>query len=88
MPRFHFHTVDGKRLYDEDGCILANLQEARIEAVRLAGAMLRHEPEQLWKSGSWRVEVTNDAGRLLFTFTSMAVDAPPTSKPCWLETRP
>ena len=40
MPRFHFHILNGKYLYDDTGAELADIEAAKIEAVRAAGAVL------------------------------------------------
>ena len=75
MPRYFFHSADGSLDVDIDGAELADLPAARLEAVKLAGAILREEPEDVWHSGSWRVEVTDQSGSLLFTVVTVAVDA-------------
>jgi hypothetical protein len=76
MPRYHFHSADGDRDYDRVGSDLPDEAAARLEAVRYAGEVLRWNAAELWERGQWRVEVTDDAGALLFTVITLAVDAP------------
>jgi hypothetical protein len=76
VPRSRFHSADGERDYDREGCELPDDEAAQIEAVRYAGEVLRWNAAALWARGQWRVEVTDDAGTLLFTVITLAVDAP------------
>lgn len=74
MPRYHFNTANGHCFHDNDGCEFDSLEQARIEAVRLAGALLGETPDMLWKSGNFRVEVADDDGTVLFTFVGVPLD--------------
>ncbi len=76
MPRYHFGSVDGRPEPDPDGLELASEEEARTVAVQYAGEVLQSDPHLLWAHGQWRVEVTDDAGKLLFTLVTLAFDAP------------
>lgn len=75
MPRYFFHSADGTRNWDEAGVELSDDQVARVEAIRLTGAILKDEPEVL-RDQDFRVEVTDVTKRLLFTIITLAVDAP------------
>jgi hypothetical protein len=63
MPRFFFHTQTETRTSDNVGIELDNEIEARREAVRTCGEMMRDAPEGFWGSRPWVVTVTNAAGR-------------------------
>ena len=76
MPHFYFHTADGGRDRDRRGMDLADQGAARREAIRFAGAVINDEPDVLWDGRDFRVEVTDEAGDLLFTIITLAVDAP------------
>lgn len=76
MPRYFFHSADGTRNWDEAGVELADDQTARVEAIRLTGAILKDEPAVLQHGRDFRVEVTDVRKRLLFTIITLAVDAP------------
>jgi hypothetical protein len=75
MPRYFFHIEDHKRFPDEEGTELAGLAEARVEAVRVAGAMLSDNASTFWDSGSWRVVVTDEGRHVLFAVSFSATDA-------------
>ena len=66
MPRFHFNIHDGVNLPDPVGTELRGWKEARFEAVRLAGAILRDVANRLSLEEDWRMEVTDDSGLILF----------------------
>ena len=76
MPRYFFHVEDHNRFPDEDGTVLADLAEARVEAVLVAGAMLREHASEFWNTGEWRVVVTDAKQLILFTLRFEAVAAP------------
>lgn len=66
MPHFHFNVFDGVTVLDAEGVELASLDEARTEAIALAGQMLKDYPERVRSDEEWRIEVINDTGLLLF----------------------
>ena len=77
MPRYHFHTADGRRWSDTEGSDLPDAQAARVEAVGFASEMLRGKADELWRDGEWRVEVTDEQNALLCTVIVLCFDAPP-----------
>lgn len=66
MPRFHLNAYDGVALPDSTGRDLADLDEARAEAVRLAGELMRDGATDRRLGDNWRIEVADDTGRSLF----------------------
>jgi hypothetical protein len=76
MPRYHFHVYDAGEHLDPSGRELAGLKEARLEAVRSAGEMLRDDPGTFWNGDEWRMHVTDETGMTLFTLVFIAMDAP------------
>lgn len=69
MPIYHFNVQDGVSLPDEEGHELPDLETAKGEAVALAGALIGELKTEFWKSLEWRMCVTDDDGRLLFTLS-------------------
>lgn len=76
MPRYFFHSADGHREPDLDGVELPDDRAAQRAAVQLLGAALEDDPDLVWRKGQWRVEVTDQTGRLRWTVMAIAVDAP------------
>jgi hypothetical protein len=62
MPRFFFHVEEGRRLPDEEGTDLADYRAARNEGVAVLGQMVQEDPEAFWKSGSFKLTITDAAG--------------------------
>ena len=76
MPRYFFHVINGSFLPDTVGHECQTFDQAKAEAVRAAGAMLREQGLQLWKTGQWDMYVTAEQNRTLlklsFTAESLA----------------
>lgn len=66
LPKFHFNIHDGVHIIDTDGTELASWQEAKLEAIRYAGALIQDEGERLKIGQDWRMEVCDSAGLILF----------------------
>jgi hypothetical protein len=50
MPRYYFHILNGRELYDEVGVELADLNAAKAQAVKFAGEALKSEqPTDIWQ---------------------------------------
>ena len=64
---------------DYDGLELASMDEARVEAVRFASAVMKDHPTLVWHGEDFRVEVTNENRMLLFTVVVVGVDSPSTA---------
>jgi hypothetical protein len=62
MPRYFFNVIDGRSIIDNQGSELAGLKEARVEAIQLAGAILRDEGDKFWKGEEWHMDVTDASG--------------------------
>ena len=74
MPRYYFHIEDHERFLDEEGTVLDDLTAARVEAVRVAGEMLRDHADAFWDLGEWRVVVTDERQATLFALSFQAID--------------
>jgi hypothetical protein len=72
-------------LYDPDveGIEMASIGDARIEAARFAGELIRDQPELAWAGEEMRVEVTDGNQLILFTIIVVGVDAPGVASGNW-----
>lgn len=68
VPRFHFNTYDNVTVLDPEGTELADWDEARLEAIRLCGEILKEDAKRVALCEDWRMEVTDDTGLVLFRF--------------------
>ena len=76
MPRFHFNVVDGRDPTDTEGMDFPDVAAARVEAVRLAGGMLKGDPVRMGRSVDWHVLVTDVAGLMLVRIDVLILQAP------------
>ena len=81
MPRFFFHIEEGRRLPDVEGTVLADYRAARNEGVAVLGQMIQEDPEAFWKSGSFKLTITDAAGLDLCVLDLSAVVSPVASRP-------
>jgi hypothetical protein len=66
MQRFYFHMQTLTRTTDEEGMEMLSPMEARRQAIRTCGEMMRDCPEGFWGSRPWTVTVTDAAGLVLW----------------------
>jgi hypothetical protein len=76
MPRYHFHVHDGVNMPDPEGTELPGLMTARMEALRLAGHLLKDRETPFAHAEEWRLDVTDGKGLLQFTMSFTSFDAP------------
>ena len=67
MPRFFFHTTNGKLTTDAEGIDLPDASAAQTAAIRLAGELLNGAPDFLRESKDLKVDVTDANAVSLFT---------------------
>jgi hypothetical protein len=63
MPRYFFQVIDGREIIDKVGTMLPGLSEARAQAIRTAGAILRDEGDEFWNGTEWQMNVTDARGQ-------------------------
>jgi hypothetical protein len=66
MPRYFFHTQTVTRTTDDEGLEFESRLDARHEAIRTCGEMMRDAPDGFWGSRPWSVTVTDAAGLVLW----------------------
>ena len=76
VPRFHFNVFDGVSDIDTEGTELPSWEEARFEAIRLAGEIIRDDSKRIAVGEDWRLEVTDETGLILFRLDFNVMEAP------------
>ena len=66
MPRYFFDVYDGFSTKDTEGTDLSDIFEAQEESIRLSGELLREMGGKFWNGTEWRLEVTDETGRVFF----------------------
>ena len=74
MPRYFFHVMDGRASIDHEGTELAGIEQARAEAIRTAGEMLRQDSAGLWSGHPWQMTVADETGCTQFSLSFSARD--------------
>lgn len=68
MPRYLFHIAGARRYVDTDGVDLADLQAAKLEALRIIRElMIDNSTDDLWSGGEWVMTVADEAAQNLFS---------------------
>jgi hypothetical protein len=66
MPRYFFHVIDGHSARDAEGTKLPDIYTAQAQAIRTSGEILRDMGAKSWDGTEWKLEVTDEQGRILF----------------------
>ena len=80
MPRYHFNVHDGHTDIDREGTELPDVQSARSEALRLAGAIIDDAGRRSDLGEEWRVEVMDETDLMLFRMDFIVVESPAVPK--------
>ena len=68
MSRYYFHLVDGHDIIpDQVGVEVADLAEARIEALKAIHEFRQESPGTAAEWGDWRIDVTDTSGTTVMT---------------------
>lgn len=76
MRRYYFNTADGRSFNDQEGVMLASDDEARLEAARLLGQMVKEHPGDIWRDNELQISVTGEDGMTLFMLDLAAFESP------------
>lgn len=82
MPRYYFHVLNGKKLIDDLGVEVPDIDAAKAEVVKYAGTVLMSEqPTDMWNGIAWEMKVTDapspDEGRTYLTLKLTAASGTP-----------
>lgn len=79
MPRFHFQVRTETHVLITEAADLSGADQARVEAARRIGELLTRHAATIWVDESWRMDVTDDAGLILFVIQVSAIYSSATS---------
>lgn len=68
MSLYFFNVADGVSVPDDSGTEIATLEGAKLEAIRLAGCLMRDDPER-FLGNRWALNVQDIDGLNLFGFS-------------------
>jgi hypothetical protein len=64
----------------ESDSLLADTDQARIEAAQRIGLLLHEHANKLWADEDWQMDVTDDTGLILFVINVHALKSPATDR--------
>jgi len=76
---FHFQVRTPTHVLLTEAADLPDLEDARVEAARRVGELLREHAALLWVDNDWQMDVTDDAGLILFVIYITAMKSPATN---------
>lgn len=77
MPRYFFHTLDGKFVRDDLGEVLPNDDAAKTEALSVFGELIQHCGKGFWDTREFSVIATNESRDVVVTITASVTDVWP-----------
>ncbi|MBP0447253.1 hypothetical protein J8J14_20990 [Roseomonas sp. SSH11] len=77
MPRYFFHVINGEPSADGEGYDLPDDAAARVEAVRMAGEILKGRPLALLNVGGLVLDVRDEQGACRFVLDVRAMEGIP-----------
>jgi hypothetical protein len=80
MPRYFFHFVRGEaRIPDPDGIVMSESDMASLRGAKIVSEMLETSPELFEGWEDWSVEIVDELGTVVQTFTLQDISEIPTS---------
>jgi hypothetical protein len=76
MPHYFFHLEHVRVVKDREGSEHADLEAAKLHAVKTVASALADEPQAFWDSDVFRMTVSKRDGLVLFTIEMFATMAP------------
>lgn len=74
MPHYHIELRTAERVWDTLDVERADVDALRVEMARFVGQMLRDHAKQVWADQDWRIDVTDEAGLILYVMHVSATD--------------
>jgi hypothetical protein len=72
VSKFYFAVRTDTHVLLAESVELAGTGEARVEAARRVGDLLKVHASELWADEEWQMDVTNEAGLILFVINVSA----------------
>lgn len=75
MPKYHIELRTADQVWDTVDFDGADLEALRIQVAQFVGALLRDHAGKIWADKDWRVDVTDEAGMILYALNIFATDS-------------
>lgn len=74
MPKYHFEVRTESHVMLTEGVELPDATAARQEAARRIGLLLTEHAGQIWVDEDWRMDITDQAGLILYVLQVSAMN--------------
>lgn len=74
MPGYHIELRTADQVWETLVVERDDLAALRLEMARFVGELLRDHAHKVWADKDWRMDVTDDAGRILYVMNIAATD--------------
>lgn len=75
MPNFHIELRTADQVWDTVDVESDDIDALRIEMAQFVGELLRDHAGKIWADRDWRVDVTDEAGLILYSINIFATDS-------------
>jgi hypothetical protein len=81
MPLYHINLRTEEQVWNTADVEADNLDQLRIKMAQFAGELLKGHAGKVWQDEDWRVDVTDEAGLILYVIHISASDTAATRQP-------
>ena len=75
MSHFRIELRTADRVWEAQDLEMVDLTALRTEVARFVGDLLRDHAKEIWADREWRVDVTDEAGLILYVMHISATDS-------------
>ena len=75
MPRYNIELRTADRVWETLAVERDDHEGLRIEMARFVGELLKDHAGRIWQDQDWRVDVTDEAGLILYVMNIFATDS-------------
>lgn len=74
MPKYHIELRTTDQVWETLKVERDDIAALRIEMARFVGELLKDHAKKVWADKDWRVDVTDDCGRILYVMNITTTD--------------
>lgn len=75
MPHYHIELRTADRVWESLDVERSDVEGLRVEMARFVGELLKEHAQQIWLDQDWRLDVTDEAGLILYVMHISATNA-------------
>lgn len=75
MPHYNIELRTADRVWETLAVERDDHEGLRVEMARFVGELLKDHAQKIWQDQDWRVDVTDEAGLILYVMSIFATDS-------------